>query len=110
MAIADDLESAPVYASLIHTPMLFGLPQTLLIIILFGALIAAGMTGFNLLILGLYFALFLVSLPFLRRLFEKEPLAIELLQSYMRWPRILPHHARVDSTPRPDRVPPSFYH
>jgi len=98
------LDEAPVYASLTSKSMVLGMPQDMAIILGLAFVIFIGIVGISFLTIGGSITIFLFVLPFLRRLFEKEPFAVELLQSYFRWPKSMPHHARVDAAPRSDVV------
>jgi len=105
-----DLDQAPVYQSLTRPKMLFGLPHDVTVIFGFGVIVYAGAVNFNLVALGIGGALALIARPFLRRMFEREPLSLTLLQSYFRWPANLPHHSRETRNTPPERVAQSFYH
>lgn len=103
------LDEAPVYTSLTTKSMVLGMPQDLVIILGLAFGVFIGAAGISFLTIGGSVTLFLLVLPFLRRLFEKEPFAVELLQSYFRWPKAMPHHARIDPSPKPDAVPQGLY-
>ncbi|MCY3630499.1 MAG: VirB3 family type IV secretion system protein [Bacteroidetes bacterium] len=103
------LDEAPVYAALTTKPMVLGLPQDLVIVMVVAVLVFMGAAGMTFLTIGGSIGAFVVTLPFLRRLFEKEPFALELFQSYMRWPKFMPHHARIDPAPKADIVPRNIY-
>lgn len=105
-----ELDQAPVYQSLVRPMMLFGLPQDITILSAVAAIVYAGVVNFNLAALGIGLALALCALPFIRRMYEKEPLSHILLQSYFRWPPHLPSHTRETRSAPPERVPRSFYH
>lgn len=98
------LDEAPVYSSLTTKSMVLGLPHDMAILLGLGFILFIGIAGISFLTIGGSITAFLLILPFLRRLFEKEPFAVELLQSYFRWPKSLPHHARIDASPRSDAV------
>ena len=104
------LNSAKVYQSLTEPSMILGLPQTPFMILVGAMLVFAGAVDFNLIALAIAPILFLLLLPILRKMFEREPLSLDLTNSYMRWPSILPHHGSVHAEETPDVVSKSLYH
>lgn len=107
--MATRLDSAPTYPSLTSKTMTLGVPQDLLIAFTGAAVLFLGVVGFQILTVIGTITVFLLVLPFLRRVFEKEPFALELLQSYFMWPQFMPHHAKIDPTPKSDSVSRSIY-
>jgi len=104
------LDSAPVYSSLTTKSMVFGIPSDSCIALGGMLIVFLGIVGFSFLSVGSAIALFVIVMPFLRRMFEKEPLAVDLAGAYLlQWPDYLPHHARVDKSPRPDVVPKNIF-
>lgn len=104
------LDSAPVYSALTMKSMILGIPTDMLIMMAFAGIIGLGLVGFNLLSVIGGIAIFLIVLPFVRRLFEKEPLSVELTGAYLvQWPDRLPHHASVTKSTKSDTVLKGIY-
>ena len=104
------LDSAPTYTSLITKSMVLGIPSDSFIVLIGCTIIFFGIVGFSLVKVVGAMVVFVVTLPFLRRMFEKEPLSVELAGAYLlQWPDHLPHHSRVDKFPRADVVPKGEY-
>ena len=101
------LNQASVYKSLTQPPMLMGLPQTATILGLGGIFLACVASGYNLIVIGGMLAIAMTALPFLRRMFERDPFMMDILPGYFNWPPFMPHHSR--RNPRPDTVPKSPY-
>ena len=82
---ADRFLRAPVYDSLQRRPQLMGLPQeAFMLVALF--LVSLGIASrLDPLVLGITAALYLVLLPVLRRLFEKEPYLMDVVPRALRY-------------------------
>jgi len=104
------LDSAKVYQSLTDQTMIFGIPQTIFIVMIGAMLVFTGAVDFNIIAIVITIILFLIAAPFLRKMFEREPLALDLTNSYMRWPSIIPHHGTVHTEETPDVVSKNIYH
>ena len=89
--------------------MLLGLPQTATILGIGGIFLACVGSGYNPIVIVVMLTIALSVLPFLRRMFEREPFMMDILPSYFNWPPFMPHHSRMTSDPHPDFVPKSPY-
>jgi len=108
--MSDKLEIAKVHSSLTQKPMVMGLPSDVLMAMGFLSMLFIMAVGMSFIAVGGVIVLLGVAIPVLRVLFAKEPYALELLGKYlMDWKDFMPHHGRVDKSPRPDRVPKNLY-
>lgn len=103
----EQLARAPVYESLQRKPYLLGLPQDaflLIALVMVCLCIAARLDPKVLAGCGLFY---LMLLPILRVLFEKEPYLMEIIPRAIRYSDVYPHQAKERSAPWADRVFPS---
>ncbi len=103
----DKLERAPLYQSLQRKPYLLGLPQDaffLVALVLVCLSIAARLDPKVLAGCALFY---LVLLPILRALFEKEPYLMEIIPRAVRYHDVYPRQAKAQARPWKDRVDPS---
>ncbi len=103
----EPLARAPVYQSLQRKPYLLGLPQDaflLVALVIVCLCIAARLDPKVLAGCGLFY---LVLLPILRALFEKEPYLMEIIPRAIRYSDVYPRQAKERAAPWADRVCPS---
>ena len=85
-----ELKSAPVYGSLQRRPNVAGLPQDAFLLIALVMVSMAIASRLDPLVLAGCAGVYLILLPILRRLFEKEPFLMDIV------PRALRYEARYD--------------
>ena len=103
-SLDDGLMSAPVYESLQRRPQLLGLPQDAFLLLALVMVCMGIASRLDPLVLGACAFTYLVLLPILRRLFEKEPYLMDILPRAMRYSARYPRQAKERSTPWSDRV------
>ena len=96
----ESLDSAPVHTSLQRRPNMGGLPQDAFLLIVLVLVSMAIASRMDLLVLAACAAAYLLLLPVLRRLFEREPFLMDIV------PRALRYEARYD---RQSRERPKFW-
>ncbi len=101
---AERLSRAPVYDSLQRRPQLLGLPQDAFLLLALIMVCMGIASRLDPLVLGACAFVYLVLLPILRRLFEKEPYLMDILPRAMRYSAYYPRQGRELAAPWVDRV------
>lgn len=100
-----EVKKAPVYPSLVQKPMLLGVPQQALFLLLLLAAMVAVASQFNTYVLLALALAYFVVLPMVRRAFENEPFLLEIMQNYFSLNESMPSHGLERKTPWVDKVP-----
>ena len=105
MHVSDEhLQRAPVYDSLQRRPQLLGLPQDAFLLLGLVMVCMSIASRLDPLVLGACALVYLVLLPILRRLFDREPYLMDILPSAMRYASYYPRQAKERTVLWADRV------
>ncbi len=103
----EDLERAPLYQALQRKPYLLGLPQDAFILVALVLVCLSIAARLDPKVLAGCTLFYLMLLPILRTLFEKEPYLMEIIPRAVRYRNVYPRQAKAQARAWADRVNPS---
>ena len=88
------LEKARVYTSLQRSPFIMGVPQDFFVVVGFLLLLTVVGSQFNFVAVLVAGVVFLLLIPLLRPVFERDPDFVEVFQANLGWRAFYPHQGR----------------